>query len=277
MPSRTPADKFSGAQWLDVFPEHTGYDDLETDFKNKVLEFKDALANARVVPNDINLAGLDPKTLDTTKLAVEAIRPAVASTFRSPERCYLIHWAWLIYHEHLSNEVFNPPADNNHRIRLGDGWAHWFGSAPDQTLEGWATTLHDWNIRLIEGIPPFDPKASQSEINIQWLHRATDGSPDLASSISGAREICKKAKLSSSLKGPPALASRHSEGKAIDWTFNWSASRLLMMKKSGDPLIITTTPHDQTNLQMVEVAKTYGVVRLAADYGDPPHYSSDGS
>ena len=126
MSSRAPADALSGPHWLDVFPGHTSYEDLESDFKETVLEFKDALASAKIVPNDIDLSSIDLKTLDTNRLQAQVIRPTVVSTFRPRERCYLMHWAWLIYYEHLSNEVFNPPAESSQRIKLSDSWSHFF-------------------------------------------------------------------------------------------------------------------------------------------------------
>jgi hypothetical protein len=68
----------------------------------------------------------------------------------------------------------------------------------------------------------------------------------------------------------PALSSRHTEGKAIDWTLTWSGS-LMIAKKGETTTLDCTGGGGSANLHLV--GASYGVHKLVSD---PPHWSSDG-
>ncbi|HET9626906.1 MAG TPA: hypothetical protein VFP84_36355 [Kofleriaceae bacterium] len=69
----------------------------------------------------------------------------------------------------------------------------------------------------------------------------------------------------------PALVSRHTEGKAIDWNLTWTGSLRIAKKGESHKLDCTGTGTSSANLHAV--GASYGVHKLATD---PPHWSSDG-
>jgi hypothetical protein len=77
------------------------------------------------------------------------------------------------------------------------------------------------------------------------------------------------------LKVPPALRSRHIEGKAIDMLITWKGT-LAIKKKDGTVVKIDSTPHDHTNAELIAVGKTYGVIHFLSVDKDKVHWSTDG-
>lgn len=77
-----------------------------------------------------------------------------------------------------------------------------------------------------------------------------------------------------SIVAQPALNSRHTEGMAIDMTISWRET-LTLKNKSGNDVVVSTTPRTGENTELVGVGKSFGVVK-ATFTGDPPHWSSDG-
>jgi hypothetical protein len=69
----------------------------------------------------------------------------------------------------------------------------------------------------------------------------------------------------------PALTSRHTEGRAIDWTITWTGS--LMIAKKGERTKLDCTGSGSTSPNLHRVGASYGVVKLVSD---PPHWSTDG-
>jgi len=107
-------------------------------------------------------------------------------------------------------------------------------------------------------------------VDIIWDHG------DDAKSKAGANEIITAANVASK----PSLTSRHIEGKAIDWTIEWTTPELKITNKDGVEVIIKSTPHnggDPGNTELHTVGKGYGVIKgLNFNPKDPPHWSSDG-
>jgi hypothetical protein len=107
-------------------------------------------------------------------------------------------------------------------------------------------------------------------VDIIWDHG------DDEKSKAGANEIITAANVASK----PSLTSRHIEGKAIDWTIEWTTSELKIKNKDGVEVIIKSTPHnggDPGNTELHAVGKGYGVIKgLNFNPKDPPHWSSDG-
>lgn len=68
------------------------------------------------------------------------------------------------------------------------------------------------------------------------------------------------------------LASRHTEGKAIDMTITWTGA-LKITDKSGKTVEIGAPHSGAQNHKLHAVGATYGVIKLLSD---PPHWSSDG-
>jgi hypothetical protein len=98
-------------------------------------------------------------------------------------------------------------------------------------------------------------------ININWDHG------NLATSQAKAGDMVTTYDIAYA----PALHSRHTEGKAIDWTITWSGS-LMIAKKGETTKLDCTGGGGSTNLH--QVGASYGVHKLVSD---PPHWSTDGA
>lgn len=121
-----------------------------------------------------------------------------------------------------------------------------------------------------EGTAPADVP-SYPGIDIEWVHKDSDGQPDLAASRTAAHEMV----ASYGIVDKPSLTSRHVEGLAIDVTIGWSGD-LTIAKADGTSQTITTTPRSGMNDDLIEVGATYGVVKSRRGAKDPPHWSNDG-
>ena len=109
-------------------------------------------------------------------------------------------------------------------------------------------------------------------IDIDWIHRKPDGSPDDAKSRSAA--ILMRDGYGISPTSPlPALASRHTEGHAIDMTISW-AGALTIAEAGGGNRAIANGPRSGLNTELIEVGAGYGVIK--AVFKDDPHWSVDG-
>jgi hypothetical protein len=99
-------------------------------------------------------------------------------------------------------------------------------------------------------------------ININWDHG------NLATSKAKAGEMVTTYDIAYA----PALNSRHTEGKAIDWTITWTGS--LMIAKKDETTKLDCTGSGSTSKNLHKVGASYGVQKLASD---PPHWSTDGA
>jgi len=109
---------------------------------------------------------------------------------------------------------------------------------------------------------------AKAGVGIEWVHTKADGSIDLAASRAAAKAMVN----AYGIAYPPALKSRHTEGRAIDMTIKWSGN-LVITNRDNTPTTVTTTPRNGFNLALRKVGKTYGVTKNASD---PPHWSTDG-
>ena len=105
-------------------------------------------------------------------------------------------------------------------------------------------------------------------VDIDWWHG------DQAASKKRAQEMVDAYGLGH-LKVPPALSSRHIEGKAIDMQIVWSGD-LKIKKSDGATVEIRSTPRDGTNPDLIAVGATYGVIHFADVPKDRVHWSTDG-
>jgi hypothetical protein len=116
-----------------------------------------------------------------------------------------------------------------------------------------------------------DPAAvpPMAGVSICWLHRDTNGNPDLSASRAAAQAMVNGYQL----VHLPALNSRHTVGRAIDVNISWTGN-LTVNDNAGNPVTITTTPRTGAdNAELHTLGDGYGVHKLA---GDPPHWSDDG-
>lgn len=123
-------------------------------------------------------------------------------------------------------------------------------------------------------VPNFQPRAGESAIDIQWLHRTAAGAPDEHASLAAAHDMVRGYAISNLLVAP-ALASNHIAGKAIDTVISWTGP-LSIKQKDGAIQVIDTAPRNHTNPDLIKVGKTYGVIHITNIRKDPWHWSFDG-
>jgi hypothetical protein len=103
------------------------------------------------------------------------------------------------------------------------------------------------------GVPAMDG------VDIQWAHDAAK--PAAEAMVEGYGIVFQ-----------PALASRHTQGLAIDMDIAWQGT-LTITDAQGADTTISTLPRNGGNSALQAVGNSYGVKKLATD---PPHWSSDG-
>jgi hypothetical protein len=99
-------------------------------------------------------------------------------------------------------------------------------------------------------------------VEIGWVHASDADSVSAAQAMVSAYEIAFA----------PLLASRHTQGLAIDMDIAWTGD-LALSDGKGRQLAVDTEPRDGENQALWGIAASYGVMKL---FGDPPHWSSDG-
>jgi hypothetical protein len=109
---------------------------------------------------------------------------------------------------------------------------------------------------------------AKAGVNIEWVHRDAGGAIDLVASRKAATAMVN----GYGIVFRPALASRHTEGRAIDMTISWTG-KLNVKKKNGTLTAISSAPRSGLNTELRSVGKTYGVTKNPSD---PPHWSTDG-
>ncbi|MFO1082971.1 MAG: hypothetical protein U1E21_00265 [Reyranellaceae bacterium] len=187
--------ELSGPIWVARFPGSRSLDDLVDPFKGQAKALMKALLDA-------------------------GCTVTVASTFRPPERAWLMHHSAAIVGQ---------------------------GMRPEDV--------------------PVHPK-----IDIEWVHRDDAGRIDRAKSRSSALQMVQGYQIDPS-SPLPALASRHTEGKAIDMAITWSG--ILHIRESGGAMReIAEEPRTGLNSGLQNVGRGYGVIK--ALFRDDPHWSSDG-
>ena len=113
-----------------------------------------------------------------------------------------------------------------------------------------------------QNVPP------KSGVGIEWVHRKPDGSIDLSASRAAAQAMVEAYDIAF----PPALNSRHTQGRAIDMTIKWDGN-LVISKRDKTTTTIASTPRNGSNLALRNVGKTYGAIKNPKDL---PHWSTDG-
>jgi D-alanyl-D-alanine dipeptidase len=100
-------------------------------------------------------------------------------------------------------------------------------------------------------------------VDIEWVH------PHAAASRRAAEQMVE----AYGIAFPPALSSRHIEGKAIDMTITWQ-NDLTIADAHGASRRIAGLPHNGAgNTDLHAVGLSFGVHKLLSD---APHWSNDG-
>jgi hypothetical protein len=107
------------------------------------------------------------------------------------------------------------------------------------------------------------------EVDINWWHGSLEASRAVAEEIVEAAGI-------GNLDEPPVLASHHVAGEAIDMKISWGGE-LLIQDPLGGEVIIFSSPKDETNPDLIELATLYGIIHYEDVDKDPVHWSIDGA
>jgi hypothetical protein len=128
--------------------------------------------------------------------------------------------------------------------------------------------LMHWSWRIVK--QSYDPRQvpPKAGVDIKWWHG------DMDASVRAAQEMVEGYSIGH-LGVPPALSSRHIERKAIDMRIEWTGV-LRIEQGDGSTRVITSTPRDGTNAELIEVGKTYEVIHFRNVMKDKPHWSTDG-
>ena len=105
-------------------------------------------------------------------------------------------------------------------------------------------------------------------VDIAWAHLDPDGGFDVVASRGAAQEMVRRY----GIVFMPALASRHTQRRAVDMTIAWQGA-LALARAEGGTARIEDGPRDGANPALHAVGRGYGVVKLVSD---PPHWSDDG-
>jgi hypothetical protein len=122
-------------------------------------------------------------------------------------------------------------------------------------------------------------------VDIIWVHKDTNGNYSRELSIQAARNMASAYKISPDLDTAPATTSRHISGLAIDMNIRWenlnNDTRIYIKNKSGQTIEVERANKNRTynaNLDptIIEVGRTYGVIKFHIPEKDPVHWSNDG-
>lgn len=128
-------------------------------------------------------------------------------------------------------------------------------------LMHWCWLLSKGKVKAAD-IPP------RTGIHIKWDHGEEAKSRRAAAAMVSEYGM-------SSLKVAPALASRHTERRAIDMSISWSG-RLMIKDVDGKDVMIDTQPSTGMNVKLQKVGESYGVIKFWKGAVDKPHWSTDG-
>jgi hypothetical protein len=128
--------------------------------------------------------------------------------------------------------------------------------------------LMHWSFAINAGEVDPDDVPPHAGVDIEWVHKKANGSPDMPKS----REAAAAMVHAYGIVHRPSLTSLHIFGKAIDMKIGWSGT-LKVKQKNGTEKSIGSLPRTGLNHELWAVGATYGVLKLATD---PPHWSSTG-
>lgn len=112
-----------------------------------------------------------------------------------------------------------------------------------------------------KGVTPAGQMKAEPGCNIVWNHG------DDATSRAAAKEMLDLFDI----VFQPSLKSRHILGLAIDMTINWAGT--IKVKNGAGKEVLLPPPANATNLVLLALGESYGVLKLASD---PPHWSDNG-
>lgn len=110
-------------------------------------------------------------------------------------------------------------------------------------------------------VPPFDPPAGATDVNICWAHYQPDGSYDKAASVAAAKATLAALGVDPALGVAPPLQSNHNKKLAIDMTTTWTGT-VTVKNGQGHNVVISSTPRTALNAKLMAVGQSYGVIHF---------------
>ncbi|HVV28200.1 MAG TPA: hypothetical protein VHC40_09565 [Rhizomicrobium sp.] len=137
-------------------------------------------------------------------------------------------------------------------VSIADTWR-----APERAY------LMHWCCMIAKGGQDPDAVPPMTGVDIDW--------------VCGGDRARARAAAAAMMKGygivfPAALASRHTQRRAVDMTIRWRGA-LDLRDAEGRAQAVTGTPRNGTHPGLVAVGASFGVMKLLSD---PPHWSDDG-
>jgi hypothetical protein len=125
-----------------------------------------------------------------------------------------------------------------------------------------------WSYAISAGEVEPEDVSRQSGVEIEWVHKRSNGAADLPASRAAAAAMAHGYEI----VHEPSLKSLHIFGKAIDMSITWDGT-LKIKQRNGTRKAIRTLPRSGLNHDLWALGATYGVHKLASD---APHWSSTG-
>lgn len=119
-----------------------------------------------------------------------------------------------------------------------------------------------------EGLDPLRVPALAG-VEIDWAHRHASGELAVAASREAAEAMVRAYRI----RRKPVLASRHTEGRAVDMTIRWQGT-LRVLGPDGKEVVIADGPRTGDNPWLERTGEAYGLLHRVPK--DPPHWSEDG-
>jgi len=123
-------------------------------------------------------------------------------------------------------------------------------------------SLMYWSYKIAEEGQNPETVPSIPGVNIQWNHGNNSDSVSAARAMLNGYGIVHR----------PGRTSNHTGRNAIDMNITWTGN-LRLRNRSGAVVEINTTPRNNNNRQLWDVARTYDVIKFESDF---PHWSSTG-
>jgi hypothetical protein len=125
-----------------------------------------------------------------------------------------------------------------------------------------------WSWKIVNGLSTGQDVPLLPGVAIIWWHG------NVADTKRGAQEMVDGYGIGH-LKVAPALASRHTQRRAIDLKISWTG-RLRIRRADGKLAAIASEPRNGANRELIQVGGTYNVFHLQPPEKDVPHWSTDG-
>jgi hypothetical protein len=128
--------------------------------------------------------------------------------------------------------------------------------------------LFHWSWKIANKKCKAEEAKLRADVPIDWIHDTEE------KSIEAAKEMTSGFRLAMPPKSnvAPSLSSNHIHGKAIDMKITWK-NKINIKKRNGKTVEVTYIPNVNSNTQLHEVGKSYGVKKHLSD---APHWSHNG-